>query len=290
MAVAADRQPWSREEVEATVADYRKMLLHELRGEPYNKAEHNRNLQRLLAVRSRGAIERKHQNISAVLLFELRLPYIDGYKPLRNVQQLLREVVADWASNDAELHALVEAVSLAPAEVPSIDDILRALEEPPVIAAERPARQVRERRPVYTRTKDYLLLEARNSALGRAGEEFVVNYEKARLIHEGHERLADAVEQVSVTRGDGDGFDILSFSAPGRERFIEVKTTAYGAFTPFYVTRNELEVSRTSADRYHVYRVHSFRKEPKLYALAGAIDANFGLDATQYVASVTAPR
>ena len=99
----AARQPWSREQVEATVADYRTMLLRELRGEPYNKAEHNRNLQRLLAVRSRGAIERKHQNISAVLLYELHLPYIDGYKPLRNVQQLLREAVEEARQHGYEV-------------------------------------------------------------------------------------------------------------------------------------------------------------------------------------------
>ena len=53
---------WSREEVEAVVADYREMLSLELRNEPFNKAERNRNLQRLLNNRNHGSIERKHQN------------------------------------------------------------------------------------------------------------------------------------------------------------------------------------------------------------------------------------
>ena len=35
---------WSRLEVEAAVADYLDMLALELRDEPFNKAEHNRNL------------------------------------------------------------------------------------------------------------------------------------------------------------------------------------------------------------------------------------------------------
>jgi hypothetical protein len=38
---------WSHEEVEATVSDYFDMLAMELRGEEFNKAEHNRNLQKL---------------------------------------------------------------------------------------------------------------------------------------------------------------------------------------------------------------------------------------------------
>lgn len=59
---------WSREEVEATVSDDFEMLAMELRGEPFNKAEHNRNLQKFLNNRSKRAVEKKHQNISAVLI------------------------------------------------------------------------------------------------------------------------------------------------------------------------------------------------------------------------------
>src|SRR5947207_14598083 len=85
---------WSRLEVEAAVADYVDMLALELRAEPFNKAEHNRNLGRVLDGRTRGSIERKHQNISAVLI-ELGYPYIDGYKPLSNYQELLKDVVEE---------------------------------------------------------------------------------------------------------------------------------------------------------------------------------------------------
>ena len=59
------------------------MLAMELRDEPFNKAEHNRNLQKFLNNRTKGAVELKHQNISAVLI-ELGYPYIDGYKPRYN--------------------------------------------------------------------------------------------------------------------------------------------------------------------------------------------------------------
>src|SRR6184192_2167961 len=93
---------WSREEVEAAVADYFDMLAKELRGEPFNKAEHNRVLQRMLDKRSRGSVERKHQNISAILI-EAGFPYIDGYKPLGNYQELLQSVVRERLAGAATL-------------------------------------------------------------------------------------------------------------------------------------------------------------------------------------------
>ena len=59
---------WSREEVEATVADYFAMLEAELARTQYDKAEHRRQLPPMLDARSEGSIEFKHQNISAVLI------------------------------------------------------------------------------------------------------------------------------------------------------------------------------------------------------------------------------
>lgn len=84
---------WSLFEVEATVADYFHMLVQELTGQLYNKSAHRKALMQKLENRSEGAIERKHQNISAILI-ALGCPYISGYKPLGNYQALLREVVA----------------------------------------------------------------------------------------------------------------------------------------------------------------------------------------------------
>ena len=79
--MAGTFRDWSRQEVEATVRDYFDMLASELRGEPFNKAAHNRALRARLDDRTGGAVERKHQNISAVLI-GLGFPYINGYKPL----------------------------------------------------------------------------------------------------------------------------------------------------------------------------------------------------------------
>ena len=58
---------WSDSENDAIVADYFAMLADDLAGRSYNKAQHNRALQAKIE-RSRGAIEFKHQNISAGLI------------------------------------------------------------------------------------------------------------------------------------------------------------------------------------------------------------------------------
>lgn len=278
-------EDWSREEVEAAVADYLVMLLAERSGLPYNKTTHRRALSRILNGRSDGSIERKHQNISAVLI-ELRMPYIEGYKPLRNFQQLLFDVVAAQLSTRTDLLAALSSEAIQPAIVPAVHNILDALVVAPAEAAgPAPYSRVRETAMVQPAI-DYLALESSNRSLGAAGEEFAVQYEQARLCAANRESLAAAVERVSVTRGDGLGFDVLSFDVDGRERFIEVKTTAYGPATPFFVTRNEVAVSQKAHAHYHLYRIFGFRRRPRLYQKSGQLDQAFSLDAVQFLARV----
>src|SRR5437660_12558716 len=88
-------EDWSRDEVEATVGDYFAMLRDELSGLRINKAEHNERLRRVLLSRSKGSVEFKHANISAVLTLH-GSPYIDGYKPRFNFQALLEQVVLEY--------------------------------------------------------------------------------------------------------------------------------------------------------------------------------------------------
>ncbi len=225
------------------------------------------------------------QNISAVLI-ELGYPYIDGYKPLRNYQQLLYDVVSERVAAESGLQEIVALDVVQPADVPEVVDILSALEEPPRRRRE-PGRTLTDRRRRYGRPSrpgvNYLALEARNASLGAAGEKFVLRYEQARLIHGGKDQLADRIEHVSATVGDREGFDIRSFELNGKDRLIEVKTTAYGKETPFYLTRNELETSRDRARHYHLYRVFRFRADPRLFSVRGALDKSCVLDPVQYM-------
>jgi hypothetical protein len=133
---------------------------------------------------------------------------------------------------------------------------------------------------------DYLEREARNRALGDAGETFVVRFEQERLLRAGQGHLASKIEHVARTRGPAEGFDILSFETTGEERLIEVKTTRYGAETPFYLSCNELAVSEDRADHYQLYRVFRFGQAPRLFQLPGPVSVTCRLIPTQYVGTV----
>jgi Domain of unknown function (DUF3883) len=278
------RADWLRTEVEATVADYFAMLAKELSSVSYNKTAHRRHLATLLVGRSEQSIEFKHANISAVLI-ELGFPYISGYKPRSNYQRLLHDVVADRLASSRLLLDLAAADVDQPIAVPEVDDILSVLTDPPAPASRRDT----AREPTGIRTTfsvNYLEREAHNRSLGAAGEEFVVNFERARLIHAGQEALAGKIEHTARLRGDGAGFDILSFETTGRERLIEVKTTKYGRETPFFVTQNEVTVSQSQAAGYHLYRLFTFRTSPRLFTLNGALSVTCALSPSAFMATV----
>jgi len=273
---------WSRHEVEAIVDDYLTMLASELAGTPYKKAAHRRALLPLLNSRSEQSIEFKHANISAALR-DAGFPYIPGYKPRSNYQTLLADVLAERMADAVQLREIAAADADRPMVVPEVDDILAVLTVAPKPSGD--AYKVAEPSRQSTRlTTDYVEREARNRSLGAAGEQFVLNYECARLIHVGKESLAARIEHTSKVRGDHEGYDILSFDETGAERLIEVKTTKYGAETPFFVTRNEVFTSERFAPSYHIYRLYGFRQMPKLYMLPGAISRSCLLSAANFLA------
>lgn len=273
---------WSQEEVDLIVADYLDMLARELTGQSYNKADHRRRLQQSLTNRSEGSIEFKHSNISAVLV-ELDFPYISGYRPLFNYQSLLADVVIAQVKAKPVLDVAALAAVQQPAVLPEQEDFSK-------VKAEAPALQHRaaegEYVPLFKAAKrDYLAREAMNRSLGLAGEEFVVQFERWRLNQMGEPRLADKVEHVSKSQGDGLGYDVLSFDTDGRERLIEVKTTSFGSATPFFVSRGELARSKQDVEQFHLYRVFDFRKAPRLFDLRGALDTHCLLDPVTYRAT-----
>lgn len=283
MTQSARNSPWTREEVEATVADYFRMLTQELSGQSYNKAEHRRALIKLLDNRTEPAIELKHQNISAILI-ELGCPFVDGYKPRGNYQSLLFDVVENRVASDLLFNrAALDAVE-RPALAPIASKFADLVEDAPELRPRTESTRERYKGPRLPVQRDYLAREARNRALGLAGEELVVELERQRLLAHGKERLADRVEHVSVTKGDGLGFDILSFDTTGRDRFIEVKTTAFSKETPFYVSKGELDFSKSSSDHFHLYRLFAFRRDPRLFTIPGAIDRHCLLDPISFVA------
>lgn len=276
---------WSELEAELIVTDYLNMLTLELTGQSYNKSARRRALLERLRGRSEGSIEFKHANISAVMV-ELGFPYLRGYKPRSHFQRdrLTRTVAAMLTRFPLLDEAALSAVE-RPALMPEPLDFAS-------IKAEAPARQHRTEEavpPSFVASpirRDYLEREARNRSLGAAGEKFVVAYERWRLDRQGLGQLATQVEHVSATRGDGLGYDVLSFERDGRERFIEVKTTAFGETTPFFVSVNEARFARQETERFRLYRLFNFRIDPRFFELPGALEQHCHLDPSTYRASM----
>jgi hypothetical protein len=275
---------WSPEEVRLIEADYFEMLLKELLGQPYNKAEHRRRLAPRLQQRTRTSIEYKHQNISAVLV-TLGLPYIYGYKPARNFQRLLgQEVEAHLDQAPTLLPRLAEAPLVRPAKVPNLETLTpEGVIEP---APERLWLPREEAKPWLSRKGrriNFAERDAHNELLGRLGEEFALWYERQRLLAAGRDDLAGKIQWVARDIGDGLGFDILSFNEHSEsEKYIEVKATGLGKYFPFYVTDVELRCSEDMGERFSLFRIFDFSREPRLYILNGSLGKTCELEPTLY--------
>lgn len=275
---------WSRSEVELCVSDYLQMLTLQMNGQRFSKRQRAIDLAERLNARSRASVEFKHCNISAVMT-ELGYPLVMGYKPLANYQHLLIEVIEQQLNTNESVHAAVQAAVQRPA-VPTDIVFDRKVWVDAPIPRRQPIEQAEALRMFSPVRRDYLAQEARNRSLGRSGELYVAELKARRLHLAGARALSERVEHVAETQGDGLGFDVLSFELSGQEKLIEVKTTTFDKFTPFYVTRNELARSDTDASIYHVYRVFNFRQSPRLFELKGSISSNCHLDVVTYMARV----
>src|SRR4051812_22186746 len=167
---------WSDEQNDAIVADYFAMLAEDEAGRWYNKAEHNRRLQLRIA-RPRGSIEYKHQNISAVLK-GLGEDWIPGYKPAFNFQGSLVDAVARWLATHPAWLAPATRIALASSPpLVSYNPILWI--GPPPTQSNAPPPDELEQMAAIARKFDVAQRDARNRALGRAGEERMVAHERA---------------------------------------------------------------------------------------------------------------
>jgi len=274
---------WSRLECEAIVEDYLQMLSAECRGENYSKTEHRRNLKKLLRNRSDGSIEYKHQNISAVLI-RAGHTYVRGYKPAWNYQDLLEDVVLDRVQAlGTQLDLAEERLSnFAPDRLPATNRPDLFVDPPDRL----PDHQLQEPRARRAQKIDYVVREAANRRLGESGESFVLEVEKHRLATAGRSDLVDRVEWTSKDRGDGTGYDLQSFEPmTGEPLYIEVKTTNSGKYQPFLISANEVRFSNEHADRFALYRVFDFSRNPNIFVLGGAIGEFVDLSPTVFRAT-----
>jgi hypothetical protein len=259
--------PWSIDELDAIVADYFAMLDLETRGHPYVKTARNLALRDAGVNRTKGSVEMKHQNISAVLM-EMGMPWIDGYKPAVNYQEAIIEAIGRHLGRPDGM-AVVDAVPDRHPELPIVSVPGRRNVAPPKSI-------VRIARRFDVTERDRV-----NRELGVAGEAMVFDAERRRLDACGREDLSRKVRWASKEDGDGLGYDILSFDPDGERRFLEVKTTRGGIETPFFMSRNEMGFSDDEPDRFRLCRVHLFgakrqamyeARPPLLERFAGTVE------------------
>jgi len=280
------RDAWSDEENDTVVADYFSMLADDLAGRQYVKASHNRRLQPLIN-RSRGSIDYKYQNISAVLQAAGEA-WISGYKPAFNYQMSLEDAVKRWLSRNPDW------LQRLPAWYAGAAAGLMIREEPACLALQYEAapdqshdlpKEIMAQVDAIARKFDVAARDERNRRLGIAGEEHVLRLERTLLRQAGRDDLARKVRWVSREDGDGAGYDIASFDQYGTSRLIEVKTTNGWARTPFHISCNELNVAEACRSEWKLVRVWNFSRAPRAFEMHPPLDANVVLSPTNFRAS-----
>jgi hypothetical protein len=201
---------------------------------------------------------------------------------------LAEEVEAFLGRNPNFLEQLAVARTVNPDQPPTDEqlDYNAVFDDPPerIVApqvSEKPWLSQRGRR-VYFAARD-----AENRQLGKLGEEFTVRVERLRLRGKKRDDLAEKVEWVAETRGDGLGYDVLSFDeGDGSDRLIEVKTTRWGKGSPFYVTATEVRCSEDRSEQFQLFRVFDYGRVTRVYVLHGALTATCHLEPTQFRATI----
>lgn len=258
---------WTQVEDELIIADYFQMLDKELRGLPYNKSEHRRNLVKRLKKRNEGAIEFKHCNISAVLI-KYGMPYIKGYQPRSNYQNLLEdEVLAVLQQRKSIVKVFNEFVK----EKVEVEPATVRFDKWSTEAPERTEKPKKAHWAFNPVKKNYLEIEQRNASTGNSGEQLVYDYEIWRLKKAKLPELAKQVKWVSRDNGDGAGYDILSRDVKGGKMFIEVKTTKLGKESPIFFSNLEFEFSKLNKSNFYLYRVFNVKEAPKLFIKQGQL-------------------
>lgn len=253
------------------------MLALDLKGEAFVKAHRNEALQSLTG-RSKGSIEFKHQNISAVMV-RLGLPWLRGYKPMSNFQEALVAGVERYLA----VHPPASVAPLPVSKNGFAENDQLFIEQPPIVANDdEPTPGLLKR---LVRKFDPATRDAQNRALGRAGEERVLQSEISRLRNEGRDDLARQVRWVADLDGDGAGFDIRSFQTSGDETFLEVKTTVGDARTPFYLSENERLLSEEQPEAFRIVRLYDFARSARAFEIAPPLKSKLVLDPSVWKAS-----
>jgi len=264
---------WEDREIEVIVADYFHRLQLEPGGGKFNKAEHSRALQNRLG-RTRGSIEYRHPNTSAVLEMP-GTPFTGGCMPAANYQARLFETVEEQLVGDRLLMRLSDQPDDADVPPAGIE-----FHDPPQ-RCETPKEAGPEIRRILDRL-DPASRDARARKPGEAGERCLFQSEQNGLSPIGRDDLAGMVRWVSKEDGDGIGYDIPSFSDRGDPGWLEVRTTNGPATTPFRTARNELRVSKENPAHFRPVRLYDLSRTPAAFQLKPPLLGHVCLGTAQY--------
>jgi len=283
---------WNREERPVAVSEYMAALRARLSGQIVSGASVRDNLISQLSKTSK-AVRFKLRHISSILV-NSEQPYLADIKPLprasidsidwyesEELKRLLREQV-----DSDDFVALATAVACTPvitSPVPATPDVTP--DAPPEFDCFDDSTAQKHTLRIPTRV-NYVEREQANRSLGEAGEQWIMACETSRLASLGRDDLARKVVWASKDVGDGLGYDIHSFNTDGSDRLIEVKTTRQGKYTPFFITRNELNFAREHPKDCFIYRVFDFTSEPKHFVIDGDVESQLDLTPVNYRARI----
>lgn len=281
------RVDWTDAENDLIVREYFDMLrLIVENDQSLVKIDRERELDKTIQ-RGIKSITWKLRNVSYIA-GDLGLPPLPGYAPADGAQKSIADAIRRYVSSHPETFELATKIATANKKGPprkggrrkrAVISNLGGLElvaAPGIGSGRKPhvARLVRDFDPAKR--------DERSQIIGDAGEHRVLEYEKARLIKHGRADLARDVEWTSKVRGDGVGYDIRSFNLRDEERFIEVKSTSGAITSPFYLSRNEREVSEHLSKQWRLYRVFDLAIQPGLFTLKPPLEKVAKLEAESW--------
>lgn len=169
----------------------------------------------------------------------------------------------NWATLIAESQEFIEHY------IPLYDEVVSAIKSPatstanlpgalslrpvPVGLIEKPIMQQRK----YAANPDYDQENKEKKKTGTGGEDLVITLERLTLHSQNRADLAALVERVP----DWQGYDIRSYFADGRPKYIEVKTTTGTERRPFFWTWNERAQMIKYPGSYFLYRLYNYDSE-----------------------------
>jgi len=152
-------------------------------------------------------------------------------------------------------------------------------EEPPPPGPKKPTHP----RTFTPKLIDHAERDEANRRLGRAGEKWVLEFERKRLRRAGRMDLAKRVRWIANKDGDGAGYDIASFNVDGRPLHVEVKATRGGPKQAFIFTETERAFAEANPKSFALYRVHGMGNKPKVFVLRSSFVNRYSLTSTGYL-------